>query len=106
MYDDAITIIDQEIKRRAEVGPTADQLARAKSYLKRAYPLSLDTSSKIASQLVHIQNDNLGIDYIQRRDAMIDAVTIEDARRAAKRLYGSGLLITVAGQPQGVTSTD
>jgi zinc protease len=103
---EAIAIIEQEIKRMAEEGPTADELARAKSYLKGAYPLSLDTSSKIASQLVHIQNDNLGIDYIQRRDAMIDAVTIEDAKRVAKRLFGSGLLITVAGQPQGVTSTD
>ncbi len=103
---DAIAIIEQEVKRMAEEGPTADELARAKSYLKGAYPLSLDTSSKIASQLVHIQNDNLGIDYIQRRDSMIDAVTIEDAKRAAKRLFGSGLLITVAGQPQGVTSTD
>ncbi len=103
---DAIAIIEQEIKRMADEGPTADELTRAKSYLKGAYPLSLDTSSKIASQLVFIQNDNLGIDYIQRRDSMIDAVTIEDAKRAAKRLYGSGLLITVAGQPQGVTSTD
>ncbi len=103
---DAIAIIEQEVKRMAEEGPTVEELARAKSYLKGAYPLSLDTSSKIASQLVHIQNDNLGIDYIQRRDGMIDAVTIDDAKRAAKRLYGSGLLVTVAGQPQGVTSTD
>ena len=103
---DAIAIIEQEVKRMADEGPTADELTGAKSYLKGAYPLSLDTSSKIASQLVFIQNDNLGIDYIQRRDSMIDAVTIEDAKRAAKRLFGSGLLITVAGQPQGVTSTD
>jgi zinc protease len=67
--------------------------------------LGLDTSSKIAAQLVQIQTDNLGIDYIQRRDAMIDAVTIEDAKRVAKRLYGGGLLVTVAGEPKGVTST-
>jgi zinc protease len=103
---DAIAIIEQEIKRMAEDGPTAEELAKAKSYLKGAYALSLDTSSKIASQLVHIQNDNLGIDYIQRRDSLIDAVTIEDARRVAKRLYGHGLLVSVAGQPQGMTSTD
>jgi len=67
--------------------------------------LSLDTSTKIASQLVHIQDDNLGIDYIAKRDGLIDAVTIEDARRVAKRLYGGGLLVTVAGRPEGVTST-
>jgi hypothetical protein len=37
---------------------------------------------------------------------LIDAVTIEDARRVAERLYGQGLLVTVAGQPQGVASTE
>jgi zinc protease len=103
---DAIAIIEQEIKRMAESGPTPEELAKAKSYLKGAYALSLDTSTKIAAQLVYIQNDNLGIDYISRRDALIDAVTIEDAKRVAKRLYGGGLLVTVAGRPEGVTSSE
>ena len=67
--------------------------------------LGLDTSTKIASLLVQIQLDNLGIDYVDRRNSLIDAITIEDAKRVAKRLYGSGLLITVAGKPAGVTST-
>jgi len=35
---------------------------------------------------------------------MIDAVTIDDAKRVAKRLYGGGLLVTVAGRPKGLTS--
>ena len=49
--------------------------------------------------------DDLGIDYVQRRSALIDAVTIEDAKRVAKRLYGGGLLVTVAGKPKGLTSS-
>ena len=80
-------------------------MAAAKSYLKGAYALSLDTSAKIAAQLTQIQLDHLGIDYMQRRGAMIDAVTIDDAKRAAKRLYSGGMLVTVAGRPKGVTST-
>lgn len=102
---DALAIIEQEIKRMAEQGPTPDELAAAKSYLKGAYALSLDTSTKIAAQLTEIQVDELGDDYIQRRGGMIDAVTIEDAKRVAKRLYGGGLLVTVAGRPTGVTSS-
>ena len=35
---------------------------------------------------MQIQLDDLGIDYIDKRNGLIDAVTIEDARRAAKRL--------------------
>ena len=102
---DALTIIEQEAKRMAEEGPTPDEVTKAKSYLKGSYALSLDTSSKIAGQLVQIQIDNLGIDYIQRRSAMIDAVGAADVKRAAKRLYGAGMLVTVAGRPKGVTST-
>ncbi len=46
------------------------------------------------------------MDYIQRRSGLIDAVTIDDAKRAAKRLFGEGLLVTVAGRPKGVTATE
>jgi zinc protease len=85
-------------------GPDADEFAKAKSYLKGSYPLNLDTSSKIASQLVQIQLDDLGIDYIERRDQMIDAVTLDDARRVAKRLLDGGLLVTVVGRPAGLAA--
>jgi len=102
---EALAIVEAETKRMAENGPTADELTAAKSYLKGAYALSLDTSAKIAAQLTQIQLDKLGIDYIQRRGAMIDAVTIADARRVAKRLYSGGMLVTVAGRPIGLTSS-
>ena len=102
---DALAIIEAETKRMAEEGPTADELAAAKDYLKGAYPLSLDTSSKIAGQLTQIQLDNLGIDYVDRRAAMIEAITLEDTKRVAKRLFGNGMLVTVAGRPKGLAST-
>jgi len=102
---DALAIIEKETHRMAEEGPTAEELAAAKSFLKGSFALGLDTSNKIASLLVQIQLDNLGIDYVDRRSGLIDSVTIEDAKRVAKRLYGNGLLITVAGKPAGVTST-
>ena len=102
---DALAIIEAETKRMAAEGPTADELAAAKAYLKGAYALSLDTSPKIAAQLTQIQLDKLGIDYIERRGAMIDAVTIDDAKRVAKRLFSGGMLVTVAGRPKGLTSS-
>ena len=101
---DALKIIEHEISGMAAQGPTQEELVAAKSYLKGAYALSLDSSRKIAAQLTQIQLDNLGIDYIQRRGAMIDGVTIADAKRVAKRLYGGGILVTVAGRPKDLTS--
>jgi zinc protease len=101
---DALKIIEQQIARMANYGPTPAELAAAKSYLKGAYALSLDSSRKIAAQLTQIQLDHLGMDYIQRRGAMIDGVTLVDAKRVAKRLYGGGLLVTVAGRPKDLAS--
>ncbi len=99
---ETIAIIEQEIHRLAESGPTEEELARSKSYLEGSYALGFDTSAKIAAQLVQIQLDELGIDYIDRRKGLIEAVTIEDVRRVAKRLLDSGLLVTVVGRPPGV----
>ena len=103
---EAIGIIEREMQRLGESGPLEQELVQAKSYLEGSYPLGLDTSAKIAGQLVQIQLDKLGIDYIDRRASMIEAVTPADAKRVAKRLLDSGLLVTVVGQPQGVSSTE
>jgi zinc protease len=102
---EALAIIEAETKRMAADGPTADELAAAKSFLKGTYALGLDSSAKIAAQLTQIQLDNLGADYIDRRGAMIDAVTLADTKRVAKRLYDGGMLVTVAGKPKGLTSS-
>ena len=101
-----IEIIEQEIRRLADEGPTEEELSKAKTYLKGSFALGLDTSNRIASQLVQMQLDNLGIDYIERRPALIDAVTMADAKRVAKRLLDGGLLVTVVGRPEGVTSKE
>ena len=103
---EALALIEREIARIREQGPTIDELASAKAFLKGSYALNFDTSGKIVSRLVQIQIDDLGIDYIERRNGLIDAVSIEDAKRAAKRLFDGGLLVTVAGRPPGLTSKD
>ncbi len=103
---ETLTVIEQEIKRLAEDGPTQDELDEAKSYLRGAYAIAFDTSSKIAGQLVQIQLDNLGIDYPERRGAMIDAVTLADAKRVAESLLDKGLLVTVVGRMQGFNKTN
>jgi zinc protease len=102
---ETLELIDKEIRRLAENGPTADELAKAKAYLNGAFALNLDTSSKIAALLVQLQCDGLGIDYFARRPEMINTVTLDDARRVAKRLLDGGLLVTVVGRPEGLAST-
>jgi len=65
--------------------------------------LRFDTSTKLAGQLTQMQVENLGRDYMDRRNGLIAAVTREDATRVAKRLYGEGkLFVTVVGRPVGM----
>jgi zinc protease len=93
--------VDKEIRRMAEEGPTQQELDEAKSYLKGSQMLQLDTSSKLASGLLQYQLDKLPIDYLEKRSGIIDAVTLDDAKKAAKRLWGQGLLTVVVGrEPQ------
>jgi zinc protease len=103
---ETLSIIEREAKRMAEEGPTEDELDKAKAYLKGSYALGFDTSSKIAGQLVQIQLDRLGIDYPERRSALIDAVTLADAKRVAKRLLDTKTLTLVVGRAQGLTKTN
>ena len=92
--------MEAEIHKLAETGPTEEELTKAKSFLMGSYALRFDTSTKIAEQLVQLQLDNLGIDYIDKRNSLVDAVTMADVKRVAKRLLEAKMLITMVGKPQ------
>lgn len=95
---ETIDTINAELKRMSEEGPTQQELDEAKSYLKGSQMLALDSSFKFAGALLQYQIDNLGIDYIERRGAIIDAVTLDDAKRVAKRIWGNGILSVSVGR--------
>lgn len=97
-----LDVLQSEIRRLAEDGPTEEELAKSKSFLTGSYALSFDTSSKIAAQLVQIQRESLGIDYIDKRNSLVQAVTMADVKRVARRLLDAGMLVTVVGRPQAV----
>ncbi|KJC58319.1 zinc protease [Bradyrhizobium sp. LTSPM299] len=95
---ETVDAIDKEIRRIAEEGPTQQELDEAKSYLKGSQMLALDTSSKLAQAMLQYQLDRLPIDYIEKRSAIVDAVTLDDTRRVAKKLWGDGLLTVIVGR--------
>jgi zinc protease len=96
----SLDVIESELRRLAEDGPTAEELADAKSYLTGAYALRFESSSSIANQLLWIQIEDLGIDYVNRRNELIEAVTLDDIKRVARRLIEADRLITtIVGKP-------
>ena len=96
----SLAVIKSALKRLAEEGPSAEELASAKSYLTGAYALRFESSSSIANQLLWIQIEDLGIDYVDKRNELIEQVTLEDIMRVAKRLIEADRLITtIVGKP-------
>ena len=96
----SLEVIESELRRLAEEGPSAEELAGAKSYLTGAYALRFESSSSIANQLLWIQIEDLGIDYIDRRNTLIEEVSLDDIRRVARRLIEADRLITtIVGKP-------
>lgn len=102
---ETIDILRHEWARMREEGPTADELEKAKTYLIGSFPLQLTSTSSIAQMLTVIQLEELGIDYIDRREELISAVTLEDARRVASRLLRpERLTAVVVGEPTNLAA--
>jgi zinc protease len=100
---ESLRIIEANIERMAREGPSEGELVSAKKYLTGSYALRFDTSTKIANQLTQIQLEGLGADYVDRRNDLVEAVTLADAQRAARRLFGAGKPFVVAvGRPDGL----
>lgn len=98
-----IAVIKEQWRTMAEEGVTSEELADAKTYLTGSYPLRFTSSSAIAAMLVGIQMENLGIDYMDKRNGFIEAVTRGGVNRiAATLLDADKLTFVVAGQPDGV----
>ena len=100
---ESIEVIRAEWARMAEAGVTGEDLAKAKTYLTGSFPLRFDSNSKIANYLLFVQMEDLGIDYINKRNGLIEAVTAEDIRRVAARLLKPDeLSFVVVGNPVGL----
>ena len=102
----SLDLIRAELKRIAADGPTEKELKDAKDYLTGSFALRFDSNAKIANQLLFFWQENLDPGYVDRRNAEIEAVTLDDAKRAAKRLFeNQDLIVTVVGKPKGLAST-
>jgi zinc protease len=102
---ESLDVIRAEWARMAEEGVTPEELEKAKTYLTGSFPLRFDSNAKIANYLVYVMLEDLGIDYINERNALIEAVTLEDVNRVAARLLDpERLSFVVVGKPVGLNA--
>ncbi len=99
----SLQLIRSEWEHMAKNNVTPQELADAKTYLIGSFPLQMDSTQNIAALLTAIQIDDLGVDYIEKRNELINAVSVEDVARVAARLLNAGQITAiVVGDPQGL----
>lgn len=103
----SIELIRQELEKVARDGPNETEFANAKSYLTGSYALRFDTNVKIATQLLGLMEEGYGPDYVEKRNALIEAITLDDAKRVAKRLLDTdNMIVTIVGKPETPVAGD
>src|SRR5438876_930535 len=96
----ALDIARAEMARIAREPVGAHELDLAKAYLIGGFPLHLDTSAKVANFLVGVEEQGLGLDYVDRFRAGIARVTAADVQRAAQRyLLPETFAVVTVGTP-------
>lgn len=99
---ESIRVIKQVLADMAKNGPTEEELEDAKRYLTGSYALRFSSSERIATILMWVQIENLGIDYIDKRNSLVEAVTLEDIKRVSQLLDPDDMIMTIVGQPEGL----
>jgi len=95
---ETVAVIRDVLRGFAQNGPTDRELADAKTYLTGSYPLAFSSNLGTVDQLSTFQRIGLDVSYVQNRNAMINAVTLDQVKQAAKRLFDpSRLTVVVAG---------
>jgi zinc protease len=96
----ALDVTKDEMAKFAKSGATEKELADAKTYIVGSFPLSFDSNAKIASTLNGFQRAGLPPDYVEKRNALIEAVTLDQVNAVAKKYYDPAqLIVVVAGTP-------
>lgn len=91
-----VRVVRDEVRRMAAGGASPTELEEAKLYLSGSFELSLDGVSELAGMLVAMQLHGLGMDYLERRNGLVEAVTGADVRRAAARLLDAERMVWVS----------
>lgn len=104
---EAISVVREVWADVAANGVTAAELEAAKTYLTGSYPLRFDGNGRIAGILVGMMAEGLPASYVNDRNSYIEAVTLDDVKRVAKRLMTpDALRFVVVGKPVGLATTN
>lgn len=100
---EVVALLRQEWEWLQGGGITQADLEAAQTYLTGSYPLRFDGNASIAAILASMQFQGFDIDYVNVRNDLVRALTLEEVHRVAERLARPDALhFVIVGQPQGL----
>ncbi len=90
--EETLSVIKQEWKNLIEKGITQEELDFHKKNIMGSFPLSFGSTLETVSALGRYRQDDLPIDYVQKRNLYFGALTVEDINRVIKRVLHPELL--------------
>ncbi len=88
----------EEIRAMQATTCTDEELADVKGFMTGYLPLSVETSRGLAANMLHMEYYGLGLDYLQKLPAAVEAVTKEDVQEMArKHLSAEDCVVVVTG---------
>ncbi len=82
--DRAIASILAEARRLRDEPVTPEELADVQTFLIGSLPIRLETNEGLASAIADMAWYDLGLDYLQKTEERVRAVTVEDVQRVAR----------------------
>ncbi len=96
--EQAIDSIRHEIRRIQDEPVAAEELADSQAYRTGSMPMSLETNSGLVDVITDMEFYDLGLDYLHRYAATINAITPERIQAAARTyLSADDIVVAVAG---------
>lgn len=103
---EGLAVLKQTIADFVAEGPTEEELVAVKKNITGGFPLRIDSNKKISGYLSVIGFYGLPLDYLDRFNARIEAVTVEQIKDAFRRRVDTDKFVTVLVGPvdQGMTA--
>ncbi len=79
---------------------SAEELSDTQAYLTGVVPLTLETNAGVASTLLNMEWQQLGLDYLERYPTLINGITAEDVQRVAAQYIQPDLCTVVVAGPE------
>jgi zinc protease len=100
---ESIKLLRSEWAKVKQTGITQEELDGAKKFLLHSYPLNFNSSAAISKMLLGYQLVHRPLDYFQKREAMIQAITLKEMNEfITKVLQPDKLTMVIVGRPEGM----